>query len=74
MPSNRFEEDLAHLAQFTLELARGVHRREPTCSELVSVRRALAALMRDDAVRHLGFSRYWAQGLSTLAGFGLEAL
>jgi hypothetical protein len=38
----------------TLELARRVHGREPKRSELVSIRRALAALMRDNAVSHLG--------------------
>jgi hypothetical protein len=38
----------------TPTLARRVHRREPTRSELVSVRRALAALMRDDEASHLG--------------------
>ena len=39
----------------TLELARRVHGREPTRSELVSIRRALAALRRDGAVDHLGW-------------------
>ena len=46
----------------TLELARRLqghaHRkREPTRSKLVSVRRALAALMRDGKVSHIG-TRY----------------
>jgi hypothetical protein len=38
----------------TLTLAQRIHGREPTRSEVVSIRRALTALMRDDAVSHLG--------------------
>jgi hypothetical protein len=41
----------------TLTLARRVHGREPTRGELVSVLRALATLMRDDAVSNIG-TRY----------------
>jgi hypothetical protein len=36
----------------TLTLAQRVHEREPTRSELVSVRRALATLKRDGKVRY----------------------
>ena len=47
-PSARSGESLD-----TLELARLIHGREPTHSELVSIRRALAALLREGAVRRL---------------------
>ena len=46
----------------TPTLARRVHGREPTRSELVSVRRALAALMRNGEVRifmRYGHPHYW---------------
>jgi hypothetical protein len=42
----------------TLVLAQRIHGRAPTRSELVSIRRALATLMRDGAVRHIG-TREW---------------
>jgi hypothetical protein len=38
----------------TLTLAQRVHSREPTRGELVSVRRALATLMRNGEVSHVG--------------------
>jgi hypothetical protein len=38
----------------TLALAQRIYGAEPTRSELVSVRRALATLMRDGKISHLG--------------------
>jgi hypothetical protein len=47
----------------TLTLAQRVLRREPMRSELVSIRRALATLMRDGKVNHLAgrheHKHYW---------------
>lgn len=46
----------------TLTLAQRVHQREPIRSELVSVRRALATLVRDERVRLYmiyGRRHYW---------------
>ena len=48
----------------TVALARAAHGREPTRGEVISVRRALAALMRNGEVRiHMsyGHRHYWVR-------------